>query len=166
MSATCLIHIRQPLKYERMAELSKKIILQAMKYDIGVHFNCFDFDKDLVKSGNMINFFHLSDDFLCKNCSLLDTSCFVSFNDFQKIRKSFSKKYIFLKSIMFALADFKIEEAELYLSNDGSVDDVKDFKVLYSDKRNLLDDILRELIESKDEYAYGFPTVKIIVRLL
>ena len=146
------------LSFDELDLLSKKIVALALKNDIGVFFHSFDYGTNIIESGGMKNFFLMSDSFLYKNCGFLDTTMF-NVPDF-KFKKSFMKKYKFIDKILAEIKRAHIKSVDIYISTDGSVENVSDFVEKNVCKKDFLQKMFFDILEYADIFAYSFPTVK------
>ena len=57
-----------------------------------------------------------------------------------------------------ALKQAQVTKIDVYLSADGSVDDVNDFTVIQSSYETFLTDVFNSIIDNSNLYAYNLPT--------
>ena len=159
MSAIFIINFsKNEISFDHMNNLAKQIVKIALKENVGVFFNSFDYAENLISDAKMENFVLLSDSFLYKNCDFLDTSS-LRFKD-KKFKHNFHKKYGFINKILKAIKNSGMTTIDIYISNDGSIENVADFETKKTSVSSFLDDLISSIFEFSAEYAYGFPTIK------
>lgn len=165
MSGICIVNLKKHnMKFDEMNLLSKKLVKIALKNNIGIFFNNFDYDSEFIKQANFKTFFLLSDSFLYRNCDFWIFNDFELISDEKKFKKWFYKSYKFFTKIFCELSKFNISTIEVYISNDGE-DNVNNFKEIHTTKQKFLDDFYKDYIEESDIYCYGIPTIKFVINL-
>ena len=161
MSNLFLINLKNHnANYNELCKLSKEITRFALNNNFAVFFNSYDYGNEIINEAQMKDFLLISDNFLSKNCEFLNTSYFANVSDIEKFKKEFFKKFDFLKKLVEKLFQYNINLIEIYITQDGAVNSIKDFTEQTSSAKTFLYDLLIEIINNKEEYAYGFPTIK------
>ena len=162
MSALFVINLKEPkIGFKKLNKLANKIIKFSLKNNIGVSFNCYDYYEKIIQEADMQNFFFVSESFLFKNCDILDTSKFINQH---KPKKIFFSKFKFLKKLVSLIKKSGLEKIEVFLSGD-SVEEISDFKEIWTKKENLLIDLYDELFIRENEISCVFPSLKINIKL-
>ena len=165
MSAICIFNLKHhKLDFNRLDNLSKKLVRYSLCNNLGVFFNCYDYGADIIKDAEMKCFFLMSDSFLYKNCDdLLDTSFLTDPLDFSKYKKEFSNHFHFFNDILNIVFEYEVSQVEVYISEDGSTSAKSDFLSLQTTKDKFLETLLNSVLENADKYAFTFPDVNITV---
>lgn len=169
MSNFCCINLKNNAvctNYKDYNALAKELINYALNHNMAVFFNSFDYGIDIIKSAHMHDFIIISDSFLYKNCELLDNTEFITLiesNEFSEYRNQFYKKYKFLEDIINIIFKYDVYTIELFISEDGSVDNEAEFLCMTSTKKSLLSNLFDCVINSTNEYGNEFPSLKVII---
>lgn len=165
MSNLCVFNISQSdISFNEMNELANRITKLALKEKRGVFFNSFDYASDIIESGKMKFFFLLSDSFIYKNCEMLNTEG-LGISNLLLFKSKFKKRFAIFKKILNEISKEKVDVVEIYITTDGSINDIADFDIIMTDKKKFLDDLCESVILLSDIYAYGFPTIKYYIKM-
>ena len=164
MSNICIVDLKDhTLDFDKLNEMVKRITQLALNKDLAVFFHSYDYRADIINSAKMKNFFLMSDSFLYKHCDFLDTTSFTDVKNIEKFRKEFFKKFAFFTDILNIIFSYKLSVIDIYVSGGGDSGTVEDFDVIKTNQESFLKDLFNSIIKYSDEYAYGFPTVKLEV---
>ncbi len=168
MSGFCCINLKENKickNFNKFNQLAKDLIKYSIEKDIAVFFNSFDYGNEIIKSADMQNFILVSDSFIYKNCGFLNTNFLENVLDYNESEKQFVENFDFLNLINETIFKYKINEIEIFITADGSVNCIEDFEKIECKCNEYLKVLFKNIIIKANEYAYGFPTLKVSVKL-
>lgn len=164
MSGICIFNLKQDrLNFSNMNDLAKKLIKYALKENIAVFFNCYDYGQKLISEAKMKKFILVSDSFLYRNCDLFNVSEIANLSDVKKFYNSFKKKFTLLESIVDVIFKYNIKIVELYMSYnvDAQIDE---FSIKRCSRKTFIKDLFEFLMTNADKYAYTLPPIKLEIQ--
>ena len=163
MSGTFLVNFSESnLKYDELNVFANEMILFALRKNLGVRFIDSEYFPELVQERNMKHYFFLSDSFLHCNANFLDM-CDLAYVNQKNLKKAFCKKYSFVEELVTIIKNHKISKVDIYISDDGSVQEENDFEILQSQEKDLLNQLYNACFQGKGLNV--FPTIKVILSL-
>ena len=157
MSNICLINLQHKLNYEQLNKLANTLVRVSLEHHIGVVFYP-EYVHSIKHTDAFKSYFGLSDSFMHCNCEFLDTPIDYNLSNIERCKKDFFSKYAFFIDMIGALKQAQVTKIDVYLSADGSVDDVNDFTVIQSSYETFLTDVFNSIIDNSNLYAYNLPT--------
>lgn len=162
MSAICIVDLKNHgLDFNQLNQLAKEIIQYTLNNNLAASFND-DYDEELIKEIGTSNFFLMSDSFLYRHADFLDTTSLFLDGNIDKFRKEFFERFSFFTEIIKILFKFKILAIDIYL-DITNCSSIEDFVAIETNQDDFLKDLFDSVIKYANEYAYGFPTVKLEV---
>lgn len=166
MSELYLVNLKNHnMNLEELKLLSNNLMRLALDKNFAIFFNSYDYAKDLILENSMKEFFILSDSFLYKNCGFLNTNFLENLLDYNESEKQFVENFDFLNLINETIFKYKINEIEIFITADGAVNCIEDFEEIECKCNEYLKVLFKNIIIKANEYAYGFPTLKVSVKL-
>lgn len=163
MSELCLVDLsKNEMNFNELNDLAVQLVKIALADNIAIFFHSFDYGYEIIKEAKMKNYFLMSDSFLYKNCGFLNTSFFKDVRKIEQCREEFIERFKFFNDILSCIFKYNINQIEIYITMDCSVN-INDFDCLLCSKDNFLFKLFEVIFNYADEYAYGFPTIKFIV---
>ena len=161
MSNLVVFFVDDKLSYQTQNKLSRELVLYSLKRGIGVIFDFEGYADNIIQQMNSLLYFSVTDDFIQLNSMFLETGYKPYFNN-SKGKKKFFKDFGFFDEIYSVLKKYGIKTIKLIVSHDGSVDDIKDLKVVDKKDKSIVQILYDDIIEEKDKCAYGFTDLLII----
>lgn len=165
MSAVCIFDLtKSRLEYSRLNELLKALTDTASAENMAIFYCYRGYADDIVQSAGMKQYFFVSDSFVYPDGDFLEPEEYTGAGAGKFDFSAFSVRFGFLQKLVDVLFRFHVQVAELYTTIDGSVNSEQEFEEVSCTKSSFLKSLFQSVESHADEYAYGFPTIRYVIR--
>lgn len=157
MSESCLIDLsRNKLSFKEQEHLASELIKDAVNKHYGVHFNAIGYAPNIVKNNKIKFYYYISESFLYINSNFFDFSDMWYIDEKNDIKRNIIKKFSILINQIEYLIKENINLIDIYFTEGSDTEEQNDFKEIFFQGDNILNDIINYMINNNAQYQTEF----------
>lgn len=160
MSKTVAFFLHEDIKFEKLIELSNKLVSYCLNKKLGIIFNHLDWKTQFIKELDSNFYFIITDNFFEYNCDFLTAKNILDINQ-NNGKDNFYKSFSIFDEIYDILMDYSIKNISLLISNESNENSINEFNQIKKENKLYVEILYDLLIKENTKYGYDFPNVLI-----